>query len=237
VAGRPWPVATETEKDDGSSTKSTGARPRPQARGGQGAGTAATGTHVADGELARATHTTLTSRFAALRVRAAHRDYWRSSPREEEWLLIEWPNTEPEPIKYRLATLAADTPLKTLVDTAMMRWRIERDYQELKQEFGLSHYEGRGWRGFHHHATLCIAAYGFLVTQRLKQSGPKKTSARATAPALPKGYAPRGGRKNPTARSLLDRHTALPVRTRNRQAVGSLSMLRTSNSEFHLVTQ
>jgi hypothetical protein len=57
-----------------------------------------------------------------------------------------------------------------------MRWRIERDYQELKQEFGLSHYEGRGWQGFHHHATLCIAAYGFLVAQRLSHGGSKKTA-------------------------------------------------------------
>ena len=56
----------------------------------------------------------------------------------------------------------------------MMRWRIERDYQELKQEFGLSHYEGRGRRGFHHHATLCIAAYGFLLTTRLKTHGGRK---------------------------------------------------------------
>jgi SRSO17 transposase len=48
-----------------------------------------------------------------------------------------------------------------------MRWRIERDYCELKQELGLGHYEGRNWRGFHHHASLCIAAYGFLMLERL----------------------------------------------------------------------
>ena len=51
---------------------------------------------------------------------------------------------------------------------AKLRWRIERDYQELKQEVGLGHFEGRGWRGFHHHATLCIAAYGFLISERAK---------------------------------------------------------------------
>jgi SRSO17 transposase len=49
-----------------------------------------------------------------------------------------------------------------LVDLAKMRWRVERDYQELKQEVGLGHYEGRSWPGFHHHGTLCIAVYGFL---------------------------------------------------------------------------
>jgi hypothetical protein len=68
----------------------------------------------------------------------------------------------------------ADATTEQLVFVTKMRWRIERDYQELKQEFGLSHYEGRGWLGFHHHATLCIAAYGYLVAQRLKHGGSKK---------------------------------------------------------------
>ena len=88
---------------------------------------------------------------------------------------MEWPETEPEPVHYWLCSLPAHTLLRTLVNTAMMLWRIERDYQELKQELGLSHYEGRGWRGFHHHATLCIAAYGFLMTRSLKGAGAKKT--------------------------------------------------------------
>ena len=105
----------------------------------------------------------LRSRFAAVRVRAAHRDENRTAPRAEEWLLIEWPPGESAPSKYVLSTLPADTPLKRLVATVKQRWRIERDYQELKQEIGLDHYEGRGWRGFHHHATLSIAAYGFLI--------------------------------------------------------------------------
>jgi SRSO17 transposase len=108
----------------------------------------------------------LQSRFAALRVRPAHRDYWRAKPHPEEWLLIEWPSDETEPTKYWLSTLSTDTPLVELVHMAKHRWIIERDYQELKQELGLGHYEGRGWRGFHHHATLCIAAYGFLVAER-----------------------------------------------------------------------
>jgi len=86
----------------------------------------------------------LRSRFAALRVRPAHRDEKRAAPRPEEWLLIEWPKGEAEPSKYCLVTLAADTPLKRLVATAKGRWLIERDYQELKQEIGLGHYEGRG---------------------------------------------------------------------------------------------
>jgi SRSO17 transposase len=108
----------------------------------------------------------LRSRFAAVRVRPAHRDYWKAEPHAEEWLLIEWPRGEAEPIKYWISTLPSTTKLKPLVKMAKHRWIIERDYEELKQELGLGHFEGRNWRGFHHHATLCIAAYGFLVAER-----------------------------------------------------------------------
>jgi SRSO17 transposase len=112
----------------------------------------------------------LRSRFAAVRIRPAHRDYWKAEPHAEEWLLIEWPRGEAEPTKYWLSTMAGNTTLKALVRMAKHRWIIERDYQELKQELGLGHFEGRNWRGFHHHATLCIAAYGFLVAERTRFS-------------------------------------------------------------------
>ena len=108
----------------------------------------------------------LSSRFARVRVRVAHRDYWLAEPRAEEWLLIEWPPGESEPTKYWLSTLPDNITFPRVVDLAKLRWRIERDYQDLKQEVGLGHFEGRGWRGFHHHATLCIAAYGFLISER-----------------------------------------------------------------------
>jgi SRSO17 transposase len=77
------------------------------------------------------------------------------------------PAGQAEPLKYRLSTLAEGIALNELVAAAHQRWRIERDYQELTQGLGLGHYEGRGWRGFHHHASLCIAAYAFLLTERL----------------------------------------------------------------------
>src|SRR4029453_444534 len=108
----------------------------------------------------------LSSRFAAVRVRPAHRDYLRSSPGEAEWLLIEWPAGSSAPTKYWLSTLPPRTSVKKLVYFAKLRWRIEGDYEELKQEIGLGHYEGRKWRGFHHHATMCLAAYAFLVAER-----------------------------------------------------------------------
>ncbi len=112
------------------------------------------------------THGRMRSRFVALRVRVAHRDYWRKQPHPEQWLLIEWPAGEKEPTKYWLSNLPASIALRKLVAIAKLRCRIERDYEELKQELGLGHFEGRNWRGFHHHATLSIAAYGFLVRER-----------------------------------------------------------------------
>jgi SRSO17 transposase len=134
----------------------------------------------------------LSSRFARVRVGVGHN---RLIPKllVQEWLLIEWPKGEAEPTKYWLSTLPAKIGFRALVDFAKLRWRIERDYQELKQEVGLNHYEGRGWRGFHHHATLCIAAYGFLVAERatIPPSG-SRSAALFEAPALPEGYRPRG---------------------------------------------
>jgi len=131
----------------------------------------------------------LTSRFARARVRSAH----RNELHDEEWLLIEWPKGEKEPTKYWLSTLPHDIAFERLVDLAKLRWRIERDYQELKQELGLGHFEGRGWRGFHHHATLCIAAYGFLISERetLPPSAPRATAGLAQL-ELPADYRPRG---------------------------------------------
>jgi SRSO17 transposase len=167
----------------------------------------------------------LRSRFAALRVRPAHRDESRAVPRAEEWLVIEWPKGEAEPTKYFLATLAADIPLKRLIATVKQRWRIERDYQELKQELGLGHYEGRGWRGFHHHASLCIAAYGFLVAERAAIP-PSGAAWRPKAPRLPKAWRPRGAPGPARApQPRLDRDLALPARCGSRRGLAPMPLL------------
>jgi SRSO17 transposase len=139
------------------------------------------------------TKTPLRSRFAAIRVRTAHRDSERSTPREQEWLLIEWPQSENTPIRYWLSTLDESTSKSDLVKVVMTRWRIERDYQDLKQELGLGHYEGRSWRGFHHHATLCIAAYGFLLIDQggFSPSG-RRRRTRLAQPTIPASFRPRG---------------------------------------------
>ena len=175
----------------------------------------------------------LSSRFARVRVHAARRDFTRSQSWPEEWLLIEWPKDEPEPTKYWLSTLPEDIAFQRLVDLAKLRWRIERDYQELKQEVGLGHFEGRGWRGFHHHATLCIAAYGFLVSERetIPPSGSRPARPFKT-PAVPNGYRPRGSAAaNPTTRSELDCDNATTPNRRSRQNITEMPMLRSSNAK------
>ena len=137
------------------------------------------------------TRGTLSSRFAAVRVRPAHRDGLRTEPRPVEWLLIEWPAREKEPTKYWLSTVPEDIDLAELVSLAKIRWRVERDYQELKDELGLDHFEGRSWRGFHHHGVLCMAAYAFLAAERGRLSPPQAIAYLQPAP-LPRGFAPRG---------------------------------------------
>ncbi len=116
----------------------------------------------------------VSSRFAAARVHSAHgRKTETSAIREipeEEWLLIEWPSEEPEPTHCWMSTMPATMPMDALVDLAMLRWRIEQDYDNLKQEAGLDHFEGRNWGGFHHHGSLCIAAYAFLIAEQARPS-------------------------------------------------------------------
>jgi SRSO17 transposase len=134
---------------------------------------------------------TMGPRFAAVPVRPAHRDELRTEPRPIEWLLIEWPKGEPEPTKFWLSTVPQDVDFAELVSLAKIRGRIERDYQEMKDELGLDHYEGRGWRGFHHHGVLCMAAYCFLAAERGRPSPPRALAFLQPTP-IPEGFRPRG---------------------------------------------
>jgi SRSO17 transposase len=115
----------------------------------------------------------LSSSFIALRVRPAN-----EAQRQDDgvlparWLLAEWPEGKDAPVKYWLSNLPADTPLVTLVQFAKLRWRVEHDYRELKQCLGLDHYEGRTYRGLHHHLTCVTVAHAFLTTCRLQRAGP-----------------------------------------------------------------
>jgi SRSO17 transposase len=173
------------------------------------------------------TNEPLQSRFARVRIRIARRDFNRSEPWPEEWLLIEWPKGEKEPTKYWLSSLPPDIGFAHLVDLAKLRWRIERDYQELKQEVGLGHFEGRGWRGFHHHATLCIAAYGFLISERetIPPSGSHSSRPFKKSP-LPENYRPRGSAaQDRTSYPQLDRNNATPLERRAPQPHAKVSLL------------
>jgi SRSO17 transposase len=182
---------------------------------------------------------TLRSRFARVRVRAAHGDHQRSQLRPEEWLLIEWPEGHKEPMKYWLSTLGQEVPLQRMVFEAKMRWRIERDYQDLKQEVGLGHYEGRGWRGFHHHASLSIAAYGFLMEQQIRHpdSVGKKNSARSQEPALSTHYKPRGSPAHAAPRPIVHHDLAAAYRRSLAQDVAPMSVLPARKRKASFVTQ
>jgi len=172
------------------------------------------------------TNAKLRSRFARVQVRTA--PIRGAAARDEETLLIEWPKSEPEPTKYWLSTLHKDISFCALVDRAKMRWRVERDYLELKQEIGLGHYEGRGWRGFHHHATLCIVVYGFLISERetIPPSGPH-CAWRVKKPAIPDSYRPRGASTPaPTSRAQLNRYAPSSADGCDRKAAPKMSLLR-----------
>ncbi len=172
----------------------------------------------------------LRSRFARVRVQASNKD----QSRPVQWLMIEWPANADEPAHYWLSNLPESTAMRSMVETVMSRWQIERDYQELKQELGLGHFEGRNWRGFHHHASLCIAAYGFLMLERLVHG--KKNGPRFEEPAVPALFRPRGAAADAATPAELDRDMALQAGDRDRSQVRRLSMLRRKTAR-HVVTQ
>lgn len=180
------------------------------------------------------TNAPLTGRFAAVRVRHAGGNAGKARLRPQEWLLIEWPVEQAEPVKYILSTLPESIPLNDLVSCAYQRWRIERDYQDLKQDFGLGHYEGRGWRGFHHHASLSIAAYAFLMSERLiadKPAGGKKNFIERQVPAVPQDYIPRGRPARTAARGQLDHKLASSAELRTHSPSGTVPLLRPHRHE------
>jgi SRSO17 transposase len=186
------------------------------------------------------TNETLSGRFAAVRVRHAGGNIGKARLRPEQWLLIEWPEDDAEPLKYYLSTLPESITLNDLVTQAHMRWRIERDYQDLKQELGLGHYEGRGWRGFHHHAALSIAAYGFLIAERIatgKSGGAKKNFPARQIPALPEDYLPRGSPARTATRVRFDHHDPLPAQRSIDRLPRTMSVLRPTKRKKPVVTQ
>jgi SRSO17 transposase len=186
------------------------------------------------------TNTALSGRFAAVRVRHAGGNVGKARLRPQQWLLIEWPAGDAEPSKYFLSTLPEDTPLRELVSVAHQRWRIERDYQDLKQDFGLGHYEDRGWQGFHHHAALSIAAYGFLMAERLiadKPVGGKKNFIERSMPALPEDYIPRGSPARAAPRGDVNHESASSTELSADRPSRAVPLLRQGKRKTSLVTQ
>lgn len=118
-------------------------------------------------------------RFGAVRVQPASGHCHGLAPEPEQWLLWEWPQGQGLPEHYWLSTLPEGTPLERLVYLAKLRWRVERDYQDMKAEVGLDHFEGRNWPGLHHHWVLCAVAHGFLVLQKVRWQAPKSPASTA----------------------------------------------------------
>jgi SRSO17 transposase len=117
----------------------------------------------------------MAGRFAAWRVRPAHKLSAGKEPLAACWLLAEWPDGAEAPTKYFFSNLPPATSLRRLVATAKSRWWVEHSYRELKDELGLDHFEGRSWRGWNHHVVLVLMAYAFL--QDVRRRRPKKVAA------------------------------------------------------------
>jgi SRSO17 transposase len=188
----------------------------------------------------KGTNAWLSGRFAAVRVCHAGGNVGKARLRPEQWLLIEWPDNDNEPSKYFLSTLPEDITLDELVSVAHQRWHIERDYQDLKQDFGLGHYEGRGWRGFHHHCSLSIAVYGFLMAERLVADKPqvdKKNFTKRQVPAFPNDYVPRGSPARTTSRTNLDHEPAPATELSIDCQTRAVPLLRHSKGKTTFMTQ
>jgi len=121
------------------------------------------------------TKASLRSRFARVRVVVDRND---GPLRDAQWLLVEWPDSEPAPTKFVLSTMPKSTSCRQLVRTYKSRWRIERSYQDLKGELGLDHYEGRSYIGWNHHVSVVLACYAFLVAELARSFPPSARKAR-----------------------------------------------------------
>ncbi len=116
----------------------------------------------------------LSSRFCLRRVKVAHDDGTDPIEREPVWLLMEWPDGEERPTKFVLTTLPRRMRRKALVRIVKERWRTERVYEELKGELGLDHFEGRSFPGWHHHVSVVLCCYAFVVAERVRHFPPSQ---------------------------------------------------------------
>lgn len=114
----------------------------------------------------------LSARFAVRRVVPAYDACYGMESREPLWLLIEWRDGEDEPANYFLCSLTGRISKKRLIRIAMQRWRTERVYEDLKNELGLDHFEGRSFAGWHHHVSVALCCFAFIVAERVRHFSP-----------------------------------------------------------------
>ena len=130
-----------------------------------------------DGSKAR-----LSSRFRFMRVKTTHADGIALEDREPLWLILEWPEHEERPTKFALSTLPAKMSKKQIVRILKERWRTERMYEDLKGELGLDHFEGRSFPGWHHHVSVVLCCYAFVVAERVRAFPPSAIGSRSVEP-------------------------------------------------------
>ena len=110
----------------------------------------------------------LTSRFAAVRAQPSRGHAHGEATEPLGWLLIQWPKDEDEPTKFWVSNFDSTATVRQLVYWAKLRWWVEQNYQQMKTHLGLDHFEGRSWQGWHHHVTLTMIAFNFLVLEALR---------------------------------------------------------------------
>ena len=139
------------------------------------------------------TNERLSARFAARRVVVGHDDGHPTSEREEQWLLMEWRDGEEEPAHFYLLTLARETSRKQMVRLVKERYRTERVYEDLKNELGLDHFEGRRFSGWHHHISVALSCYAFIVAEKCRAFPPSERWKGETRSLEPAAGAPLRG--------------------------------------------
>ena len=118
----------------------------------------------------------LASRFAFCRVNLTEEGRFDAVETDPVWLIIEWPEEEASPTKFSLTSLPRATPKRQMVRILKERWRTEQAYQEMKTELGLDHFEGRSFRGWHHHISVVLCCYAFVVAERMRRFSPSRAA-------------------------------------------------------------
>ena len=172
------------------------------------------------------------SRFAAVRVRAAHRG--SRGIREPEWLLVEWPSDEKEPSRYWLSTLPEEVKLEELVRLAKIRWRIERDFQELKDELGLDHMKAEAGGAFTIMVLYVLPPMLSLSPSALGFDDPPAPVAFLVPARLPQDFQPRGSQASRAPQPGFDSYHEMASGTHPGNHPASLPLVRARRGRMML---